>query len=155
MNKEYEFDCEINESITINKKKSIVYQALYNIKEWPKYLPHVTKIDVLYNDGKYQEFMMDVISSEDASILQVRSIRNCTSSNIDFFQPQPPHFLKHHSGNWKFKEVDKNQTHVVTTHKWNLKEINKGDVYAQHVKSILRDHACLALKTWKDVLESM
>ncbi|MCD6047055.1 MAG: hypothetical protein K0S08_702 [Gammaproteobacteria bacterium] len=155
------FKYGFEEEIAIKRPWLDVYSALHNLKAWPEYLPHVKKIDLIYDDGHYQEFRMHVTSTN-GDILSVRSIRKCdqNSKEIQFFQPEPPEYLKHHCGGWRFVEKD-GACHVTTYHKWNLKnEIaedefpsNEKESTAEQVEKILKNHAKLALSTWKVILE--
>jgi acyl carrier protein len=155
----FEFYCEAQ--TLIERDVDTVYEALHHMEHWAELLPHVTEIEVLYDDGKYQEFLMTVAS--DPGIIKVRSIRNCDRDNkqITFFQPEPPRFLKHHTGGWKFIETKEGQCKVVTYHQWNLKadvaaEVfqHKGNEPVEHVKALLLEHAQFALSNWKRILEN-
>lgn len=155
----FEFYCEAE--IDINCDANIAYQALFDLKDWSKLLPHVQAIDVLYDDNRYQEFLMTVDS--DPGQIKVRSVRNCNKEalHIDFFQPEPPKFLKHHAGGWNFIKTEENKCRVVTYHQWNLntniaaemfKDAEQG--YQERVKNLLLEHANFALQNWKRILES-
>jgi hypothetical protein len=74
----------------------------------------------VYDDGRYQEFWMTVKAENDGAPLRVRSVRNCTPGVIEFFQPEPPAFLRHHGGIWRFRPLDDDATEVQITHVWNL-----------------------------------
>ncbi len=161
MNSNGQFDYACEETLIIHRPRKEVYLALHNMKCWPEYLPHVKNIDVIYDDGKYQEFLMEVLS-EQGDLLKVRSIRKCIQESlILFFQPIPPEFLQHHTGGWKLIELDHSNCEVITYHKWNLRDdiakkkfpSSTGISTQQQVKNLLRNHAKLALETWKNVLE--
>lgn len=143
----------LEEKIVINRPFEEVYCYLKDVKAWPHYLPHVKNIDLLYDDGQYQEFYMDVLS-ENGELLKVRSIRRCIDSDsISFFQPTPPAFLKHHSGHWKFTAIAPNQCEVTTTHQWDLPDQPSQHLTPDHIHRLLSEHARLAITTWKNVLE--
>ena len=89
----FKFSIEHKEVIRCPKKD--VHNALFNLSPWPNVLPHVNNIEILYDDGTFQEFLMDV-KGENGDLIKVRSIRKCLEDTIDFFQPTPPIFLKHH-----------------------------------------------------------
>lgn len=147
-------------SLCMNVSPEKVYDSIFNMKDWPSKLPHVKKIEVLYDDGMYQEFFMHVAS--DKGLIKVRSIRRCThNQSILFFQPIPPTFLKHHSGGWKFEPNDKGCL-VTTWHQWNINPPEAMSQFpsshemssADKIKQVLLSHAELALSTWKKNLES-
>lgn len=155
-----EFEATCGETITIYSPIEKVFQALFDIQKWPEYLPHVVNIESVYDDGQYQEFWMDVLSNGDT--LKVRSVRNChPHESIDFFQPEPPPFLQHHAGGWKFNSIRKNECQVFTYHKWNLNNkiaekrfpATSESSTSTQIENMLRKHAQLALTTWKEVLE--
>jgi acyl carrier protein len=154
----FEGHCEATLVIACPVEKA--YQAIYQMEKWPENLPHVKRIETLYNDGVYQEFLMDVHS--DSGLIKVRSIRRCTSNDsITFFQPNPPAFLKHHCGGWKFIPFG-NECKVTTWHQWNLHPSKATEIFPsqdgkttkQRVENTLLSHAELALQTWKKVLEA-
>lgn len=133
------------------------YQALFDVRAWPEHLPHVREIEVLYDDGQYQEFWMTV-ASEGESILKVRSVRNCHDGIIEFFQPKPPPYLKHHGGVWRFSATGTASCRVDVAHVWNQNE-TADDVFpdgdaAERIHQILSHHSHLALTRWKTVLEA-
>jgi aromatase len=157
--KGFEFYC--NAETIVDCDVDTAYEALFRLEGWPKLLPHVRAVDVLYDDGRYQEFLMTVDS--DPGQIEVRSVRNCDKENlhIEFFQPTPPKFLKHHAGGWNFTKVDDNTCKITTYHQWNVnaevaaetfKDAEQG--YQERVKALLLEHAKFALQTWKRNLES-
>lgn len=140
-----------------------VYDALFRVEDWPVHLPHVQQIDVTYDDGRYQEFWMTVLSESDGAPLRVRSVRNCRPGVIEFFQPQPPRFLKHHAGIWRFTPRGDDSCLVEVTHVWNLSPEVAAEVYPataelsteQQVEKMLAGHSELALASWARVLTPM
>ncbi len=154
------FDFRCVETLTIEAPVDRVYEALFRVTEWPVHLPHVQEIDVAYDDGQYQEFWMTVASETDGSPLRVRSIRNCRYRQIEFFQPQPPRFLRHHAGIWRFLPQGADACLVEVSHLWNLEPRVAAEVYPataassteQQVAEMLAGHSRLALASWRSVL---
>lgn len=154
------FDFNCVETLTISCPVDRVYNALFKVSEWPQHLPHVQEIELTYDDGRYQEFWMTVASETDGSPLRVRSIRNCRHREIEFFQPQPPRFLRHHAGIWRFLPDGKGGCTAEVTHLWNLEPRIAGEVYPatsdrsteEQVADMLAGHSRLALASWRDVL---
>ncbi|EIS1474296.1 hypothetical protein LY554_003972 [Salmonella enterica] len=72
------------------------YSLLADIHQWPDILPHCHDVKVIYEDARYQEFVMEIGSEH------FRSIRQCDRDTltISYFQPEPPAMLKNHSGRW-------------------------------------------------------
>ncbi|MBZ4417197.1 phosphopantetheine-binding protein [Myxococcus sp. RHSTA-1-4] len=155
---EREYSCEAR--AVIQRPRGDVYEALFRLEDWPRHLPHVLGVNVLYDDGRYQEFTMRVASK--TSPLEVRSVRDCDgAARIDFFQPQPPPYLRHHSGGWRFEERADGSTEVHTFHRWRLnpgvaRELfpHTGVPVEEQVRDVLLEHARLALSLWKSHLES-
>ena len=149
------FEGKIEASLDIHCPPEEAYKAIYEMEKWPEKLPHVKRIKTLYNDGVYQEFLMDVES--DTGMIQVRSIRRCSpSEGITFFQPNPPKFLKHHCGGWNFQK-EGSVCRMKTWHQWNLQKEKAEELFPTHSESrvaqVLQSHAELALNTWKTLLE--
>jgi polyketide cyclase/dehydrase/lipid transport protein len=153
-------DHSCTEVVVINRNKPDVYRALHDVREWPRHLPHVLEIDVRYDDGRYQEFFMTVSSADPR--LRVRSVRNCRTDLIEFFQPEPPVFLRHHAGSWRLRSLPDGACEVVATHAWTLAPREAAASFpdtpaattAQRVRGLLAEHSRLALTTWRRVLET-
>jgi acyl carrier protein len=146
------FDGALVEDIVIAAPRGAVWQGLFDVAAWPRKLPHVVAIDINYDDGRYQEFTMDV-DGADGRRISVRSVRRCAGDRITFFQPKPPVFLRHHCGEWFFRELDDGLTHLTTMHRWTLADgISAAE--GTRIAGLLREHARLALDTWKGILET-
>lgn len=155
------FEGKIEAALEINCQAEEAYKAIYEMDKWPEKLPHVKRIEVLYNDGIYQEFLMDVESNTE--MIQVRSIRRCVPyEEITFFQPTPPKFLSHHCGGWSFHKIETGCC-VKTWHQWNLESKKAKELFPpkdnitteERIANLLRSHAELALATWKDRIEAV
>jgi aromatase len=152
------FEGRCVQAIEIAAPAADVYAALFDVADWPQHLPHVHAIDLNYDDGQYQEFRMSV-ASQGEELLHVRSVRNCRPGIIEFFQPEPPPYLRHHGGVWRFTPTATG-TRVEVTHVWNLGErlaeffpSKDGRSGAEQVQDVLANHSDLALGRWKTVLE--
>ena len=154
------FEDKTETSLEIKCSVEDAYRAIYEMGKWPEKLPHVKRIDILYNDGMYQEFLMDVQS--DTGLVQVRSIRRCClNEEITFFQPTPPKFLKHHCGGWNFQPC-LSGCKITTWHQWNSEPQKAHELFpsqeglstSDRIEQLLRSHAELALTTWKKILET-
>lgn len=139
-----------------------VYNLFSDIKKWKKILPHCKDIDIIYDDGINQEFTMHVVSDSGESET-FRSIRKCDYQqlNISYFQPNPPSFLKLHTGDWQFK-VEADKTFVVAKHFFEL-DIDKSKKIFQNddvrflkskVKEILQKNTTKTVETIFAILES-
>lgn len=157
------FESYCKASVIIERSTEVVYQAMVDMENWPKLLPHIKAVNVLYNDGRYQEFTMTVDSETEAGDLTVRSVRRCDQLNlqIDLFQAEPPPFLKHHAGGWEFIPLNETKCEVILFHTWNLnhrvaKQIfqETGKNYQEVLSGLMEDHVKDVMKNWKLVLET-
>jgi acyl carrier protein len=131
---------------------SAAYDALWGVASWPRLLPHVQAIEVLYDDGRFQEFIMEAHSER--GLLRVRSVRQGDpAEGIRYFQPEPPPFLQHHAGGWVFRALGADRCQVTALHRWTLAPGGDQAEEAARVRALLAEHARLALETWKRVLE--
>lgn len=91
------------------------YSLLSDIHKWPDILPHCTDVKVIYEDAKYQEFVMEIIG--DSGNEHFRSIRQCDRDTltISYFQPEPPALLKKHSGRWVM-QARGGRTEIIVEH---------------------------------------
>jgi ribosome-associated toxin RatA of RatAB toxin-antitoxin module len=83
-----------------------VYSALANVCAWPGILPHCESLDVTYDDGRYQEFLMRVETP--AGTEAFRSVRACDPDtlSINYFQPEPPGTMRQHHGSWRVRATE-------------------------------------------------
>lgn len=152
------FDGQLETSLEIECNVATAYKALFDLSAWTHHLPHVDGITVLYDDGTFQEFLMDVASP--AGQINVRSIRRCRDGLIEFFQPEPPKFLRHHAGGWRFEALTEGRCRVTTYHRWNLQMPAASEAFPdgdksteKQVQELLLEHAKFALSTWKNRIE--
>jgi Polyketide cyclase / dehydrase and lipid transport len=136
------------QSVLIAAPLPDVVRRVHDVRAWPRHLPHVLDIDVRYDDGRYQEFVMAVAPETGGAPLRIRSIRNCRAREIEFFQPEPPAFLDHHGGRWRFREAH-GGCHVEVTLLWNLRDDEAAASTAEPVARRMAGHARLTLEAWQ------
>jgi len=155
------FQGSVEKRTLVSFPKEGVYEALHCLDKWSLYLPHIQKLETIYDDGRYQEFIMHVVS-EDNNLLKVRSVRRCNQQDeIEYFQPKPPEFLLHHAGQWKLNAIDENKTELVARHFWNANveraceyfSVQQSDISSK-IEALLGNHALFAMNTWKETLEA-
>ncbi|MEK8019678.1 MAG: SRPBCC family protein [Candidatus Parabeggiatoa sp.] len=102
-------------SQTIAAPIADIYQLLAEVESWPNLLPHCDAVDLLYNEGGYQEFVMNVSTPHGKE--RFRSIRICRDNifSIEYFQPEPPPVLKLHRGAWVLQSVPEG-TNIIASH---------------------------------------
>lgn len=110
-------------SKTINVDIDYAYQFLSNLSKWQDNLPHCESLKVTYDDGRYQEFSMDIFNKELDKTESFRSVRFCSNEkkSIQYFQPCPPPIMKMHSGAWLLAEC-KEGVKVTSIHEIHLDE---------------------------------
>lgn len=89
-----------NTHYTLPHKADEIYALLSDVQQWPNILPHCDNINIIYDDTKYQEFVMGVTTAQGNE--SFRSIRQCDHDTltISYFQPVPPAILNSHHGRW-------------------------------------------------------
>jgi len=93
-----------------------VYGVLANVRRWPELLPHCDSLELIYDDGQNQEFMMGVAGPGGGD--RFRSIRRCNAEafTISYFQPSPPPILDAHSGSWSVRAGVGGNAKVIVEH---------------------------------------
>lgn len=94
---------EFEESLLIRAPLALIHRLLREASEWPSLLPHCEGVDVTYDDGVFQEFVMIVKVGEMRE--EIRSIRVLSDTEISYFQPTPPPALVEHRGRWTLRET--------------------------------------------------
>ncbi|WP_437957062.1 SRPBCC family protein [Sorangium sp. So ce119] len=93
----------LTESVAIKRDVESVYRAFADLTTWKRVLPDVLGVEIVYDDGKHQEFLMTV--SRPAGPETVRGIRFCTpSERIELVQPKPPPSFRRMVGVWTFAQ---------------------------------------------------
>lgn len=105
------------ESLIVDAAGSLVRDLLWDAEEWPSLLLHCTGMEVLYDDGLNQEFIMTVEVGE--TVEEIRSIRHRGANEITYFQPTPPDPLLEHRGRWTAEPSDAG-TEIVSFHEVRL-----------------------------------
>ncbi len=88
----------LTETIQIQADPQQAYDAFANIRGWTEILSDVVGVDVLYDDGRHQEFRMTV--SRPNGLETIRGIRFCAKPRIELVQPEPPPGFKRMVGLW-------------------------------------------------------
>lgn len=90
------------ESLVIRQPAAVILSLLQDAGSWPWLLPHCTDVQMIYDDGTYQEFIMVVQVGDQEE--RIRSIRVLSEDRIEYFQPAPPPALREHRGRWTLTE---------------------------------------------------
>lgn len=105
-----------------------IYTLLAGAANWPNLLPHCQAVDMLYDDGSNQEFMIQVGTAYGSE--RIRSIRRCRRDllTIEYFQPEPPPVITRHSGRWMLNSIS-GGTEVFIRHEFRLNPDACRDVF--------------------------
>jgi hypothetical protein len=85
----------------VNSPGDKVRSLFWNVATWSNIWDTITKIRLLYDDGIYQEFTMDLSWRERPASIRVISMRD-HDGGIEFFSPIPPAEMEWHTGRWGF-----------------------------------------------------
>jgi aromatase len=103
-----------DESVTIDAAPARVYEFLYRAQEWPRRLPHVTRLSMDEAVPNVQTLEMDV-GDADAPLPTARLVRVCfPCHSIVYKQTEPPATMSAHVGAWQLRPTARGVT--VTAH---------------------------------------
>ncbi|MFJ5855752.1 SRPBCC family protein [Enterobacter cancerogenus] len=102
---------------TISFQEEQYFNLLKKAEHWKYIIPHCSDVEILYDDGENQEFIMTVQVGERTE--KIRSIRHIRGMTIRYFQPNPPYPLTRHTGTWKINRIN-GQTTVTSDHQITL-----------------------------------
>jgi hypothetical protein len=110
----------ILESIVIDREVEKVYDTFLNLDSWTRILPDVLAVEVLYDSGCHQEFLMTV--ERPGGPETIRGIRFCQlHESIELFQPVPPPGFRKMAGVWSFKSSGQG-TYITVSRSFALKD---------------------------------
>lgn len=79
--------------------------VFWNVQQWQRIWNPIQQVTVLYDDGRLQEFQMELFWNDAPITIRTVRIRG-RSGDIEFFSPNPPGEFSHHTGHWRFSAVD-------------------------------------------------
>lgn len=136
-----------------------IYTLLADAANWSSLLPHCQAVDMLYDDGSNQEFIMEVGTAYGNE--RIRSIRRCRQDvlTIEYFQPEPPSVMSRHSGRWKLNSVP-GGTEVFAHHEFQIEPnacrnlFGEGDIafYKQRLHDALEKNSLTTIVACQDYL---
>ncbi|MBO3459175.1 SRPBCC family protein [Aetokthonos hydrillicola Thurmond2011] len=108
----------ITKSIIIQNNINIVFKAFANLDNWQSLLDDVLNVEMLYDDGYHQEFLMTM--SRPRGVETIRGFCFFSpNSRIEIFQPKPPSGFKTMTDIWTFEE-SKEGTRVTVERRFEL-----------------------------------
>jgi hypothetical protein len=117
--KQMNFGGSAVEDIAIMASTAAVFDVLRDISRWPRVFPDIRDVDVVYDDGLYQEFITEC-NGAGGDPVSVRFVRRCEPDHITYFQPTSWCFLKHYCGDWFIRPLAHNATNLTFVQRWSL-----------------------------------
>jgi hypothetical protein len=94
-----------DDSLDIAGPAAEVYDFIYRCQDWPKRLPHVSRLDLQEDVPNIQVMEMDT-RAPDGDVHTTKSVRVCfPTDRIVYKQVQVPAILSAHTGEWRFAET--------------------------------------------------
>lgn len=126
----------IEEQIQIKAPIANVFETFAKLECWPDVLPDTLGVEVLYDDGKHQEFKMTV--SRPNGPETIRGVRFLVPlRTIELFQPVPPPGFRKMCGVWNFDQ-DGGGTTVRVTREIEPEDPGSYNAIAEKLRTILR-----------------
>lgn len=134
---------EFIDKMAINRSCEEVFPLLADPTLWPTYQQHCLGTEVLYDDLRYQEFIMKVQVAD--KIEKIRSIRIVEDNKISYFQPNPPSVLEQHQGRWNFEKAAQDRTIITSWHKVVINEEKAMEIFPDKTVHEVK------LMVWKNI----
>ncbi|MDW9583230.1 hypothetical protein GOB17_26925 [Sinorhizobium meliloti] len=93
----------IHIDLDIAARPERVMEAYWRLEDWPSIAPHVTTIEMHYQDASVQ--VLTMVVNTRGRIDQFKTVRILKGDTIHYFQPAPPPILDHHEGSWLVRPV--------------------------------------------------
>lgn len=107
---------ELTDKGTIRGARAEVFSCFWRAEMWPQLTSHVTRVEMLEEQECWQRYALHVHVDGKDYTMETQRIA-VPSHFISFYQPQPPYFMKAHSGVWRFEEDRQGDTHVTVNHR--------------------------------------
>jgi hypothetical protein len=130
----------IQAQIRIDAPLPRVYEAFAGLSHWQAALPDVLGVEVLYDDGRLQEFLMTVERPNGAET--IRGVRFLEPDSIELFQPVPPPGFTRMCGAWHFRDAG-GSTEVTATRTFEVKDAAATAAVADKLRGFLRTNLAL------------
>jgi len=107
-----------------------VANLFWDIHSWSKIWNPIEQIEMIYDDGFNQEFIMRVW--RDKLCETVRVVRFKIENSIFFFTPISPPMMKTHAGSWKFTALSKDLTCIEAHRSYELKSSHSDENFQRN-----------------------
>lgn len=104
------------DSVLVDGPAELVYDFLYRVRDWPRLVPHVSRLDVTEDEPGIQVMSMDTLTADGASHT-TESVRVCFphAGRIVYKQTATPLLMAAHTGEWSVQE-EGNSVRVTSHH---------------------------------------
>jgi len=124
------------------------YEAMCRLKDQPRIQSHVRSIDVVFDDGRFQELCLETVVR--GVTMRMRTLLRCEPFvGVRFVQLEPPPGVRHHAGAYRLGRLGPDRCQVTAIQCWNL----DGDVGIDEMRARFDELARLTLEGWKRHLE--
>jgi len=144
-------------STTTQLPPEYYFSLLKKAEHWKYILPHCTDINMLYDDGENQEFIMTV--QVGARTEKIRSVRHIRGLTIRYFQPDPPYPLTRHTGTWVINQVNGHTTvtssHAITLSPDAISTGGSADALKSVIETNINNNSYQTMLTLNKTLEEL
>lgn len=94
-----------NDSVRVDGPAELVYEFLHRVRDWPRLVPHVSRLDVTEDEPGIQVMSMDTLTA-DGNSHTTESVRVCFphAGRIVYKQTATPLLMAAHTGEWSIEE---------------------------------------------------
>lgn len=111
---------KITSTKIIRARANEVSQFIWNIQEWSHFWSPLHKVDILYDDGLHQDFVMSLDWQESNASVRTVRFRKDKRTNIFFFSPKPPLPMTLHHGLWQIVPYPDGKTELTVVRWFSL-----------------------------------
>ena len=110
------------DSVHVDAPTELVYDFLYRVGDWPRLIPHVSRLDLTEDAPGVQVMAMDTLTA-DGAVHTTESVRICFphAGRIVYKQTTTPALMEAHTGEWSLVP-DGSGTTAVAQHSVVLRE---------------------------------
>jgi len=137
-----ELEFTFESSLLINSPPEAVYGFLYQAGEWPRRLPHVSRLELREEVENIQLMSMDT-RTKDGRVHTTESVRVCfPAQRITYKQISAPALVAAHTGEWIVEKTDDGvlatSRHAVTVNEAAISGVLGAEATVESAKDFLR-----------------
>lgn len=112
-----------------------VSQFIWDIQEWAHFWSPLHKVDILYDDGLHQDFVMSLYWQESNASVRTVRFRKDKSTNISFFSPKPPLPMMFQHGLWQMAPYPNGKTELTAIRWFSLPPQENAEEFCQNFQT--------------------